>query len=159
MTASDHSHTSTLPEVTIYTDGGASPNPGIGGYGIVLIKGEHQREISGGAMDTTNNRMELTAVIEGLAALTKPCRVTLHSDSKYVVDAINKGWVAGWQKRNWRKADKKPVENKDLWLRLLPLLEQHEVTFHWVRGHSGDVGNERCDELATQAIQARKAQS
>jgi ribonuclease HI len=139
-------------EVTIYTDGGAQPNPGVGGYGVVLMMGSHRKEISGGEPKTTNNRMELTAAIIGLEALTRSCTVNLYSDSKYVVDSIEKGWLQGWQKRNWKKADKKPVENQDLWQKMLPLLESHDVTLHWVKGHAGIPENERCDELANEAI-------
>lgn len=138
--------------IIIYTDGGAQPNPGIGGYGAVLMSGEHRKELSGSEPQTTNNRMELTAVIVALEALKKPSQVTLYSDSKYIIDAITKGWLAGWQRRNWKKADKKPVENQDLWQRLLPQLSNHKIDWQWVKGHAGIPENERCDELAGLAI-------
>ncbi len=134
--------------VEIFTDGACSGNPGPGGYGVILRIGEHVKELSGGEAMTTNNRMELTGVIEGLAALNRPCDVVLTTDSKYVVDSITKGWVYSWQKKNWIKSDKKPALNVDLWERLLPLLETHKVTFNWVKGHAGHPENERCDELA-----------
>ncbi|MBR3629730.1 MAG: ribonuclease HI [Oscillospiraceae bacterium] len=137
-----------MKQVYIYTDGACSGNPGPGGWGTVLRFGAHEKELSGGDANTTNNRMELTAVIEGLKALKEPCEVTLTTDSKYVCDSINKGWVYGWQKRGWVKSDKKPALNVDLWEQLLPLLEQHRVTFIWVKGHAGHPENERCDRLA-----------
>ena len=137
-----------MKQVYIYTDGACSGNPGPGGWGTVLRFGAHEKELSGGEANTTNNRMELTAVIEGLKALKEPCEVTLTTDSKYVCDSINKGWVYGWQKRGWVKSDKKPALNVDLWEQLLPLLEQHRVTFIWVKGHAGHPENERCDRLA-----------
>lgn len=148
---SDHS-------IIIYTDGGAQPNPGIGGYGAVLMSGQHRKELSGSEPQTTNNRMELTAVIVALEALKNPSQVTLYSDSKYIIDAITKGWLAGWQRRNWKKADKKPVENQDLWQRLLPQLSNHEIDWQWVKGHAGIPENERCDELAGLAIADLRAQ-
>ena len=137
-------------KVCIYTDGACSGNPGPGGWAAVLKFGEHRKELCGGAEDTTNNRMELTAVIEGLAALKEPCAVELTSDSKYVIDSVTKGWVYGWKKKGWVKADKKPALNVDLWERLLPLLQTHEVTFRWIKGHSGHPENERCDKLAVE---------
>ena len=136
-----------MKDVTIYTDGACSGNPGPGGWGAVLMYGEHRRELSGGEKMTTNNRMELTAVIEALLKLTEPCQVTLYTDSKYVSDAINKGWLKSWQKMNWRKKDGE-VKNPELWQKLLPLLEKHSVSFVWVRGHAGNEWNNRCDELA-----------
>ncbi len=144
-------------KVTIYTDGAARGNPeGPGGYGAILqyidSKGEmHERELSAGYKKTTNNRMELMAAIAGLEALVKPCRVELYSDSKYLIDAFNQHWVEGWLQRGWRKADKSPVKNVDLWKRLLAAMEPHQVQFQWVRGHDGHPENERCDLLATQA--------
>src|SRR5437879_5491651 len=135
-------------DVEIYTDGACSGNPGPGGFGIVLLSGGNRLEISRGFLRTTNNRMELLGVIVALEQLKRPCKVTLHSDSRYVVDSIQKGWVYQWQRKGWRKADKKPAINVDLWQRLLPLLEKHEVTFKWVRGHAETVENERCDVLA-----------
>lgn len=137
-----------MKQVEIFTDGACSGNPGRGGWGAVLRFQGRERELSGGAPETTNNRMELTAVIEALSALKEPCAVTLTSDSKYVIDAITKGWVYGWKRNGWRKADKKPALNVDLWEKLLPLLETHKVTFVWVKGHDGHPENERCDRLA-----------
>lgn len=134
--------------VEIYTDGACSGNPGPGGWGAVLVYGEHQKEISGGEPETTNNRMELTAVIEALSLLKRPCKITLTTDSKYVVDSITKGWVYGWKKRGWKKGDGKPALNPELWQKLLPLLEMHDVTFVWVKGHAGHAFNERCDQMA-----------
>lgn len=137
-----------MKKINIYTDGACSGNPGPGGWGAILRYGTQEKELSGGEADTTNNRMELTAVIEALAALKEPCEVTLTSDSRYVVDAIEKGWLYGWQKKNWRKAGGDPVLNVDLWQRLLPLLAKHKVKFVWIRGHAGHEENERCDRLA-----------
>ena len=137
-----------MKQVEIFTDGACSGNPGKGGWGAVLRYGNVEKELCGGAVDTTNNRMELTAVIEALSALKESCAVTLTTDSKYVVDAIEKGWVYGWQRNGWRKADKKPSLNVDLWEQLLPLLKMHKVTFVWVKGHAGHPENERCDKLA-----------
>lgn len=141
------------PEVTIYTDGACSGNPGPGGFGAVLLFGDHRKEISAGYIRTTNNRMELLAVIEALRSLKRKCSVTIHSDSKYVVDAIEKKWIVGWQRRAWIKRDGRPVLNRDLWEDLLEVLQAHEVSFVWVRGHSGDRENERCDALAVAASQ------
>ena len=135
-------------KVAIYTDGACSGNPGPGGWGAVLIYGEHEKQLSGGEPDTTNNRMELTAVIEALSLLKRPCEVTLTTDSRYVVDSVTKGWVYGWQKRGWKKGDGKPALNPDLWERLLPLLKMHDVTFVWIKGHAGHKYNEICDRLA-----------
>ena len=140
-----------MKTVTLYTDGACSGNPGPGGWGAILEYMGHEQELSGGEKNTTNNRMELTAVIEALSALKEPCAVTLTTDSKYVVDAIEKGWVYSWQRNGWRKADKKPALNPDLWDRLLTLLSQHEYEFEWVKGHAGHPENERCDALAVAA--------
>lgn len=143
--------------VTLYSDGAARGNPdGPGGYGCVLhyVDGKgtlHVREFSAGYVKTTNNRMELMAVIVGLEALTKPCEVTVVSDSKYVTDAFNQRWIDGWLKNNWKNSAKKPVKNKSLWLRLLKAMEPHKVQFQWIKGHAGHPENERCDELATTA--------
>lgn len=134
--------------VEVFTDGACSGNPGPGGWGVVLRYGEHEKELSGGEVNTTNNRMELTAAIEGLAALKESCRVLLVTDSKYVADGIEKGWAESWRKNGWRKADKKPALNVDLWERLLDLLEKHTVNIKWVKGHAGHPENERCDKLA-----------
>ncbi len=139
-----------IDTVEIFTDGACSGNPGPGGYGVVLRYGSVEKELSGGEKATTNNRMELTGVIKGLSALKRPCRVILTTDSKYVCDSINKGWLYGWKKKGWIKSDKKPVLNVDLWEQLLPLLEKHEVTFNWVKGHAGHPENERCDKLAVE---------
>ena len=138
-----------MKKVILYSDGACSGNPGPGGWGCILRYGTNERELSGGNPDTTNNRMELTGVIEGLKALKEPCEVEVISDSKYVVDAIEKGWAKSWQANGWKKADKKPALNIDLWESLLELLGTHKVTFRWIRGHSGHPENERCDELAT----------
>ena len=134
--------------VELYTDGACSGNPGKGGWGAILRYNGREKELCGGEMETTNNRMELTAVIRGLEALKEPCHVRLTSDSKYVIDAIEKGWVYGWKRNGWRKADKKPALNVDLWEQLLPLLERHQVEYVWVKGHQGHPENERCDKMA-----------
>lgn len=141
-----------IPNVEIYTDGACSGNPGVGGWASVLLYEQHKKELYGNAKETTNNRMELTAVIEALKALKRPCNVTLYSDSKYVVDSVNKDWVYKWEANNWIKSDRKPALNVDLWKELLALLEIHRVKFVWVKGHNGNVYNERCDELAISAI-------
>ena len=135
-------------KIEIYTDGACSGNPGPGGWGVVLRFGEHEKELSGGEKKTTNNRMELTAAIMGLSALKEKCRVRLVTDSKYVADGITKGWAESWKKNGWRKADKKPALNPDLWEKLLELVSYHEVTIDWVKGHAGHPENERCDKLA-----------
>jgi len=137
-----------MKKVTVYTDGACSGNPGPGGWGCVLVYGDARKELSGGAPDTTNNRMELTGVIAALSALKEPCEVELYSDSKYVIDALEKGWVYGWKKKGWIKSDKKPALNVDLWQLLLPLVEKHTVHYHWVKGHAQNEMNNRCDELA-----------
>ena len=137
-----------MKKVSIYTDGACSGNPGKGGWGAVLAhNGYRKKKMSGYEAETTNNRMELTAVIRALAALREPCLVTLTTDSKYVCDAVTKGWVYGWQRKGWRKADGKPALNVDLWQQLLPLLQTHTVTFNSVKGHAGHPYNERCDSL------------
>ena len=137
-----------VKKVELYTDGACSGNPGPGGWGAILRYGEHEKELSGGAHDTTNNRMELTAVIEGLKALKEPCMVTVYSDSKYFCDGVQKGWVYGWKKRGWKKSDGKPALNPDLWEELLTQLGRHQVEIVWVKGHAGHPENERCDRLA-----------
>jgi len=139
--------------VTIYTDGAAEPNPGPGGYGIVLMAGKHRKELSGGFRLTTNNRMELMGVIVALEALSKPCLVNLYSDSKYVVDTVQRGSVLRWQKNRWLRSPGQPVKNVDLWKRYLVASARHSIRFHWVKGHAGVAENERCDELAVAAIQ------
>jgi len=135
-------------EVTIFTDGACSGNPGPGGWGAILRYRQTERELSGGEKNTTNNRMELTAAIMALSALKEPCKVTLISDSKYLVDGITKGWAKGWRARGWRKADGKPALNPDLWQQLLELLDTHEVSLVWIKGHNEHPENERCDQLA-----------
>ena len=142
-----------MKSINIYTDGACSGNPGPGGWGAVLVYNGIEKQLSGGEKNTTNNRMELTAVIEALKALKEPCNVTLTTDSKYVCDAINKEWVVGWQRNNWRKADKKPALNVDLWEQLLELLKIHNVEFVWVKGHNGHKYNEICDRLAVSEYQ------
>lgn len=135
--------------VEIFTDGACSGNPGAGGWGAILRYGDREKELCGGERETTNNRMELTAVIEALKALKEPCMIKVTTDSKYVCDSVSKGWARSWQKNGWRKADKKTALNSDLWQELLDLLDRHEVTFNWVKGHAGHPENERCDTLAT----------
>lgn len=142
--------------VTLYTDGACSGNPGPGGWGAILQFNGVEKELSGGEGATTNNRMELTAVIAGLQALKEPCIVELYSDSKYVIDALQKRWVYGWKARGWVKADKKPALNVDLWEQLLPLLEKHQVHYHWVKGHAENPYNNRCDQLAVAQSQIYK---
>ena len=137
-----------MKTVTLYTDGACSGNPGPGGWACILLYGEHKLELSGGEPNTTNNRMELTGVIRGLQALKQPCVVELYSDSKYVVDALEKGWAEGWRKRGWVRSDKKPALNPDLWETLLDLCQVHQVNLHWVKGHASNPYNNRCDELA-----------
>lgn len=137
-----------MKTVTIHTDGACSGNPGPGGWGAILRYKNTEKELSGGAADTTNNRMELTAVIEALALLKEPCVVELYSDSKYVIDGLSKGWARGWQKRGWIKSDKKPALNPDLWERLLDLTDRHEMHYHWVKGHAENEKNNRCDQMA-----------
>lgn len=138
-----------MKHVDIYTDGACRGNPGKGGWGAILVYGGREKELSGGDGMTTNNRMELSAVIAALSALKESCSVTLTTDSQYVVNAIEKGWLDSWRKNNWRKSDKSAVLNVDLWQRLSELLEKHSVEFVWVRGHNGHPYNERCDALAT----------
>ena len=138
-----------MKHVDIYTDGACRGNPGRGGWGAILVYGSREKEMSGGEPMTTNNRMELSAVIAALSVLKEPCHVTLTTDSQYVVNAIEKGWLTGWKKNNWRKSDKSEVLNVDLWQELSSLLDRHEVEFVWVRGHNGHAYNERCDKLAT----------
>lgn len=142
-----------MKEVTLYTDGACSGNPGPGGYGTVLIYKGTKKELSEGFPETTNNKMELLSVIVGLRCLKEKCKVEIYSDSKYVVDAINQGWLISWQANGWRKSDKKPVKNIELWEELLSLMEKHEITFHWVKGHDGNEYNEICDKLAVKAYQ------
>ena len=142
-----------VKEVVIYTDGACSGNPGPGGWGAILMYGEHRKELSGGEKLTTNNRMELTASIEALQALKEPCKVKLYSDSAYLVNGFRQGWIANWQRNGWRNSRNEPVENQDLWKKLLELMERHSVEFIKVKGHSDNEWNNRCDELAREAIQ------
>lgn len=142
-----------MKKVNLYTDGACSGNPGPGGWGAVLCYGTIRKELSGGEIQTTNNRMELLAAIRGLQALKEPCQVTLTSDSRYLVDSISKGWVWGWQKKGWKRSGNAPVLNVDLWQELLALLAKHQVEFVWVKGHAGHPENERCDQLAVNQIQ------
>ena len=137
-----------MKTVTVFTDGACSGNPGPGGWAAILQYGGAEKVLSGGAADTTNNRMELLGVISALEALKEPCRVELYSDSKYVIDALQKRWVWGWKQRGWIKSDKKPALNRDLWERLLPLVEKHEMVYHWIKGHAETEENNRCDQLA-----------
>lgn len=139
-------------KVIIYTDGGCEPNPGPGGYGVVLLHNNRRRELSGGFRLTTNNRMEIYAAIQGLRALTEPCQVTLYSDSEYLVNGINKGWAVRWKANRWMRNKREKALNPDLWEQLLDLCAKHQVTFIWLRGHAGTAENERCDQLSSQAI-------
>ena len=143
--------TASKKHIIIYTDGACTGNPGPGGYGVVLIYREHRLELSGGYRRTTNNRMELMGPIKGLEALKQSCSVILHSDSQYVVEGIENGWARRWQRNGWMRNKREKAVNPDLWQKLLDLCEKHEVEFKWVRGHSGDPENERCDQLAVQA--------
>lgn len=142
-----------MKHVIIYTDGACANNPyGNGGYGTIIVNGTQRQELSGGFQNTTNNRMEMYAVIKGLEALQEPCEATVYSDSKYLVDSISKGWVYRWQTNNWMRNKKDPALNVDLWQRILDLCQKHKVTFQWVRGHAGHPENERCDQLAVRAL-------
>lgn len=142
-----------MDEVEIYTDGACRGNPGPGGWGVVLVSGKHRREMFGGEAETTNNRMELTAVIQALQALKRPCRVMLHTDSQYVKKGITE-WIHSWKAKGWKTAAKQPVKNMDLWQALDAAQMQHEITWQWVKGHAGHPGNERADELANQGTDA-----
>ncbi|MFM9827984.1 MAG: ribonuclease HI [Sphingomonas sp.] len=141
---------SALPQVEIFTDGACKGNPGPGGWGAILRMGTKERELSGGAPQTTNNRMEMMAAIEALKALTRPCAVTVSTDSRYVMDGLTK-WIHGWQRNGWKTADKKPVKNADLWQALLAAAKPHQITWQWVKGHAGHPENERADKLASDA--------
>ena len=145
-----------MKTVTLYTDGACSGNPGPGGWGAILEFNGREKELSGGESSTTNNRMELTAVIEGLSALKEPCIVELYSDSKYVIDSLEKGWARSWQKRGWVKSDKTPALNPDLWEKLLSLADLHQIRCHWVKGHAENEKNNRCDQLAVAQWKNRK---
>ena len=145
-----------MKRVNLHTDGACSGNPGPGGWGLILQYKDERREFSGGEALTTNNRMELTAVIEGLERLNQPCIVELYSDSRYVIDGLEKGWAVSWRSRGWKKADKKPALNPDLWERLLELTERHQMHYHWIKGHADNPENERCDEMAVAESQKYK---
>ena len=147
-----------MKTVTLYTDGACSGTPGPGGWGAILSYAGMEKELSGGEESTTNNRMELTAVIRGLQALKEPCIVELYSDSKYVIDALEKGWAVLWRKNGWRKADKKPALNPDLWETLLALTEMHKLHYHWVKGHAENEYNNRCDQMAVAQWKAIKGE-
>lgn len=140
-----------MKEVTIYTDGACLGNPGPGGYGVVLLYNSHRKELSGGYRKTTNNRMEIMAAIAGLRALKHPCGVTLYSDSRYVVQAMSEGWAKRWRAKGWKRNAKEPAKNPDLWAEMLDLSDRHDVSYKWVKGHAGNVENERCDALAVAA--------
>jgi ribonuclease HI len=144
-----------MKHVIVFTDGACRGNPGPGGYGVVLRYGKHRLELSAGYARTTNNRMELLAAIVALEELSEPCEVDLHSDSKYLIDAIVKNWIKGWKAKGWKTSTGQPVKNQDLWLRLIKAAEPHKVDWKWVRGHAGNVENERCDVLAVAAATAR----
>jgi ribonuclease HI len=148
----------TPPPVEMWTDGACKGNPGVGGWGALLRSNGHERELFGGEELTTNNRMELTAVIEGLRALNQPCEVDLHVDSQYVMNGVTK-WIAGWKRNSWRTADKKPVKNQDLWQELDAQVARHTIRWHWVKGHAGDPGNEAADALANRGVDAVRAGS
>jgi ribonuclease HI len=145
-----------MKDVTIYTDGACSGNPGPGGWGAILLYGEHSKEISGAEPHTTNNRMEITAVIEALKQLNQPCRVTVYSDSAYVVNCFRNDWIGSWQRNGWKNSKNEPVENQDLWKILLAEMNKHQVKFDKVKGHSDNPWNNRCDELAREAIRRLK---
>lgn len=145
-----------MKEISIYTDGACSGNPGPGGWGAVLIYKDNIKEISGFVNDTTNNRMEIFAIIKAFSALKQHCKVDVYSDSAYVINSFNKGWIRSWESNNWKKSDKKAVENQDLWRQLLLYVKKHEVTWHKVKGHSDNKFNNRCDQLATDHIKYYK---
>jgi ribonuclease HI len=150
--STDKSSTPATPQVDIYTDGGCEPNPGPGGYGVVLIHPRKRMELSGGFRKTTNNRMEIYAAIAGLEMLKQPCKVTLHSDSQYLVKAMSEGWVANWKQKKWWRSRTERPENVDLWQRLDALCQTHQVEFRWVKGHAGIPDNERCDQLSMSGL-------
>ncbi|MBN1408094.1 MAG: ribonuclease HI [Calditrichaceae bacterium] len=140
-----------MKRIQLFSDGACSGNPGPGGYGVILKYNEHEKEFSAGYKSTTNNRMEMMAIIVGLESLKETCQVDVYSDSKYIVDAVNQGWALKWEANNWKRNKKEMAKNIDLWVRLLDLLEKHEVTMTWVKGHAGHPENERCDKLAVAA--------
>ena len=142
-----------MKEITIYTDGSSRGNPGPGGYGTLLIYQGHKKELSSGFAKTTNNRMEIMAAIAGIESLKEPCKVTVYSDSKYVIDAMDKGWIHGWKKKGWSRGPKKPLQNADLWQRMDSVVKSHDISWKWVKGHAGIPENERCDQLANEAAE------
>ncbi|QZH73876.1 MAG: ribonuclease HI [Erythrobacter sp.] len=144
-----------MKKVEIFTDGACKGNPGPGGWGALLRMGRHEKEMSGSEPDTTNNRMEMTAAIKALSALIEPCKVTLHTDSRYLIDGMTK-WIDGWQRKGWISASKKPVRNEDLWHELIALAAKHDITWEWVKGHNGHPENERVDKLASDAADAAR---
>lgn len=144
-----------MKQIAVFTDGACRGNPGPGGYGVVLIYGQHRLELSQGYARTTNNRMELLAAIRALEELSEPCTVDLHSDSKYVIDALTKNWIKGWKAKGWRTSTGQPVKNQDLWVRLTTAAAPHQMNWKWVRGHAGHAENERCDQLAVAAATGR----
>src|SRR5438105_4438751 len=152
MSTSGNLNSAAMPSVEIYTDGGCEPNPGAGGYGVVLVHPKKRAEVSGGFRLTTNNRMEIYAAIKGLELLKQPCKVTLYSDSQYLVSAIMKGWALAWKKKDWWRTNKERAANVNLWKRLLAFCEMHKVEFLWVKGHAGNLENERCDQLSYAAL-------
>lgn len=146
------------PKVTLYTDGACKGNPGVGGWGVLMQSGAHEKTLCDGEAHTTNNRMELTAVIQGLRALNRPCQIDLYTDSRYVMQGMTE-WLPNWQARNWQTASKKPVKNKDLWQVLATEVAKHQISWHWVKGHAGNQGNERADELSNQGVEKARALS
>ena len=141
-----------MKEIDLYTDGACSGNPGVGGYGIVLIYNDYIKEFSGYNENTTNNQMEITAVIEGLKKVKEPCKINIYTDSAYTMNAFSEGWIDSWIQNNWKTANKKPVKNKELWIELIDLLSKHEIVWNKVKGHADNKYNNRCDELAREAI-------
>lgn len=144
-----------MKEIIIYTDGSSRGNPGPGGYGTLMIFQGHRKELSGGFAKTTNNRMEILAALTGIESLLEPCQVTVYSDSKYVIDTMDKGWIHGWKKKDWSRGPNKPLKNADLWKRMAEAVRGHKISWKWVKGHSGHPENERCDQLATEAADRR----
>jgi len=146
-----HVRQAPMKQITIYTDGSSRGNPGPGGYGTLLIYQGQRKELSGGFAKTTNNRMEILAALTGIESLTEPCNITIYSDSKYVIDTMDKGWIHGWKKKGWSRGSNKPLKNVDLWMRMYTAIASHKISWKWVKGHAGNPNNERCDILATRA--------
>ncbi len=144
-----------MKKIIIYTDGSSRGNPGPGGYGTLMIYQDHRKELSGGFAKTTNNRMEILAALTGIESLLEPCQITVYSDSKYVIDTMDKGWIHGWKKKGWSRGPNKPLKNADLWQRMAEAIHGHQISWKWVKGHSGQPENERCDQLATEAADLR----